>query len=174
MNFYRPQLNLQQPKWQKTLNVFSYTLFIIASLVSIISLFSLPAEVPIHFNFAGEADNYGSKYFLLLLPIITIITFLPLEALERKPHLHNYMAQLNETNVQDYYALSTATVNLVKNGTVIVFALLQFEILLQAFETNFVIGPLLIILIALLIFGPIVWNVIQSKKLSKKYKGESI
>lgn len=28
----------------------------------------LPAEVPMHFNLAGEADRYGSKSELLLLP----------------------------------------------------------------------------------------------------------
>jgi len=40
---------------------------------------SLPQEVPIHWNALGEIDGYGSKYTLLLLPILmpglTYLTF---------------------------------------------------------------------------------------------------
>ena len=174
MNNYRPVIKLQQPKWQNSLNVFSYTLFIIASIVSMISLFFLPAEVPIHFNLAGEVDNYGSKFFLLLLPIITIVTILPLEVVERKPHLHNYMATLTEENVKDYYALSITTVNLLKNGVLVIFALLQFEILLQAFAYKFVFGAFFIVLVSIIVIAPIVWNIIASKKIAKKYKKAGI
>jgi uncharacterized membrane protein len=34
---------------------------------------SLPETVPTHFNFAGEADSFGSKHILWMLPVIATI-----------------------------------------------------------------------------------------------------
>ena len=129
---YRPKLDLPRTRIQKVANIVGYGVFIIGIIYSIIYLPSLPAEVPIHFNIGGEVDGWGSKYTLLLLPFIGIVSFLALEAVEKRPHIHNYPSSLDENNVYQHYALSIRTANLVKNGTLVIFGLLQFEIVQSA------------------------------------------
>ena len=35
----------------------------------------IPEEVPMHFNAAGEIDRWGSKWWLLMLPVITWLVY---------------------------------------------------------------------------------------------------
>lgn len=42
-------------------------------LATILMLAYLPDKIPAHYNFAGEVDRYGSKFELLILPILTIV-----------------------------------------------------------------------------------------------------
>ena len=88
----------------------------------------LPEEVPIHFNGAGEVDNYGSKWSLLLVPMISVGLFALLEFLERHPEWHNYPGRLNETNAPQFYQSSRELLNRVKNLSLLLMAYTQWEI----------------------------------------------
>lgn len=44
----------------------------IAWLVSVYP--GLPEEIPIHFNFRGEADDWGSRGMLIAIPIVALLT----------------------------------------------------------------------------------------------------
>lgn len=164
MKEYRPEILLPKTTLQKVANVIGYGVFIIGILYSIVSLPTLPSVVPIHFNFAGEADGWGSKYVLLGLPFIGVVTVLALEAIEKRPHLHNYPHYLNEGNVRQFYAMSIRTLNLVKNGTLIIFGLMQIEIVQTAKEAQFTFGSLVIIIVVAL-FIPIAWHIYSSIQL---------
>lgn len=129
---YRPEILFKRTYFQKICNLIGYGVFIIGVIVSIVSLAFLPDSVPIHFNFVGEADGWGSKYFILLLPLIGLITTLGIESLENKPHMHNYPARINESNVEQFYKLSIRSMNLMKNAMLIVFGLLMFDIIITA------------------------------------------
>ena len=122
-------------------------------------------KVPIHFNFAGEADGWGSKYVLLVLPLIGIVTVLALEAVEKRPHIHNYPHYVNETNVRQFYAVSVRTSNLIKNGTLLIFSLLQIEIVQSAKEAQFIFGSTLVGIILVALFVPIGWHIYSSIQL---------
>ena len=41
--------------------------------VTLLVLRELPAEIPAHYNFAGNVTRYGSKYELLILPVILLL-----------------------------------------------------------------------------------------------------
>ncbi|REB08669.1 DUF1648 domain-containing protein [Sporosarcina sp. BI001-red] len=88
----------------------------------------LPEEVPIHFNAAGEVDNYGSKWALLLVPLISVGLFALLEFLERHPEWHNYPKRLNEVNAPRFYQSSRELLNRVKNLSLLLMTYTQWEI----------------------------------------------
>lgn len=162
---YRPEISLPKTTLQKIANGVGYGVFIIGVLYSIVSLATLPSDVPIHFNFAGEADGWGSKYVLLLLPFIGIVTVLALEALEKRPHFHNYPHYMNEVNVRQFYEVSVRTSNLIKNGTLLIFGLAQIEIVQSAKEAQFTFGSILVGIIVVALFVPIVWHIYSSVQL---------
>lgn len=166
----RPKIEIETTSMQKILNIIGYTIFIASAIVSLMYLPSLPDTVPIHFNLAGEADGWGSKYILLLLPFIGIITLLPMESLEKKPHLHNYPSSMNEHNMKQYYAISMRTMNLVKNGTLVLFGLLQIEMVLAALESEFSFGITFIVIIVVLLFLPMIWHFMSIRQVNKETK----
>lgn len=166
MNDYRPKLELPRTRMQKVANIVGYGVFIIGIIYSIINLATLPQEVPIHFNIAGEVDGWGSKYILLLLPFIGIVTLLALEALEKRPHVHNYTStNINENNVYQHYELSIRTCNLVKNGTLVFLGLLQIEIVQSAKQASFTFGNFLLGILVVLLVLPIIWHITSLIKL---------
>ncbi len=60
----------------------------------------LPDQIPGHFNGLGEVDRWGSKYEIIILPIIGVFIFALMSLLEKAPHMHNYPKRLNENNVR--------------------------------------------------------------------------
>ena len=159
MHEYRPEISLPKTSLQKIANIIGYVMFIGCTIYSLVNLAILPSEVPIHFNLAGEADGWGSKYVLLILPLIGLFSILALEAVEKRPHMHNYPAHINETNVHQFYGISVRTTNLVKNGVLLTFGLLQLEMVQSAKEASFAFGSLLLPLVLVAVFVPIVWHI---------------
>ncbi|MHC1722346.1 MAG: SdpI family protein [Aminipila sp.] len=54
-------------------NLKTWVLFIIAIIVACVTLPNLPEKIPMHFNMAGEIDNYGSKYTIFLAPVLILL-----------------------------------------------------------------------------------------------------
>ncbi len=57
----------------KKLYVINYILVALILIGTAVLLFFTPDTVPVHYNFAGEADRFGSKYESLVLPIISVV-----------------------------------------------------------------------------------------------------
>ncbi|MER2000695.1 MAG: DUF1648 domain-containing protein, partial [Lysinibacillus sp.] len=54
----------------KIFNIIALATLLSGVLLIIIYWSKLPDTVPIHFNIKGEADGWGSKYTLIILPFI--------------------------------------------------------------------------------------------------------
>ena len=57
----------------KKLYLILYFLIIICILGTSLLLSVMPDIVPIHYNFAGEVDRFGSKYEFLIMTLITLV-----------------------------------------------------------------------------------------------------
>ena len=61
-----------------------YWLVLIAPLGLMLSLMpNIPSVIPLHYNFSGEVTRYGSKYEMLILPVIGIAIAVTLNLLSR-------------------------------------------------------------------------------------------
>lgn len=92
------------PKYRKIFSAILIVTFI-SAVMQICFLPTLPDTIPIHWNAAGEADSYGSKWFVLLfaaLPFITVglMRFIP----KIDPKRENYEKHM------DVYVISTVLV----------------------------------------------------------------
>lgn len=126
-NPYRPKLFLPKTTTEKLADAFGIALIIYSIGFIFFHWSTLPLEVPTHFNAKGVADGWGSKYQLLILPIIAFSLFVMLEIVERKPHLHNYPARLNEQNVQQFYRTSRQMLNYMKNICMLLFTYISIR-----------------------------------------------
>lgn len=124
---YRPIINLPKAKREKVWDCLGGGVFL-ASIVYIIVMWGkLPDEIPGHFNGAGEVDRWGTKIELFILPFIGLLLWVLMGLLEKVPHLHNYPARLNESNVERFYLNSRKLLNEIKNICLMIFALISFQ-----------------------------------------------
>ena len=54
------------------MKILKWSLCILTVLATIVALFVLPDSVPVHFDISGTPDRWGSKYELLILPVVLI------------------------------------------------------------------------------------------------------
>lgn len=63
----------------------------------------LPDKVPGHFNGAGVIDRWGSKYELIVIPIVSVFLFLGISLMEKYPDAWNTGVKVTEENKERVY-----------------------------------------------------------------------
>lgn len=107
----------------KKLYVALYAVLLISVIGTVILLRLSPDRIPVHYNFAGEADRIGSKYESLVWPGFTVIMgafFLLMARIPRKK---------GESNNEKVVLITGVS-------TIILFALLGFYFMLRALRYN--------------------------------------
>lgn len=84
------------------------TVLIIAMVVYAITNFtSLPAEIPMHFNAAGEADGWGNKAVLFFVPGVCVFLFFMMNIIGTlKPSTYNFPVTLTKENARGQVELA--------------------------------------------------------------------
>jgi uncharacterized membrane protein len=84
----------------------------------------LPDIIPQHFNARGEADGFGSKMMLWILPGIGAALYIFMSVLSRRPHLFNYNFKITPENAERQYRLAIQLVRILKVMVMSLFAYL--------------------------------------------------
>lgn len=106
----RPRIKIKNTFLDYLLEIVS-----LACLMGIIILFLLywikfPNIIPIHYNISGEADSFGSKWILLILPIAGIFTYFGMTFLNKYPHIFNFPVEVTDQNVFQLYKIGKRTI----------------------------------------------------------------
>lgn len=162
---YRPILKLPKTKSEKIWDYIGGSAFIVSIIYIILLWGKIPSEIPGHFNGLGEVDRWGSKIELFILPFIGLFLWIVLGLLEKAPHMHNYPARLNESNVRAFYLNSRKILNEVKNLCLILFAFISIQMVRIGLDEANSIGwwflPVIIIGTAI----PIIKGIIATAKI---------
>jgi hypothetical protein len=112
---------MERPRIKIRLTALDYMLEITAllSVLAIIVLYIIyrikaPEIVPIHYNIRGEVDGYGSADTLIMLPILSILTYVGMTILNKYPHIFNFPTVVTEQNALRLYKIATRTVRWLK------------------------------------------------------------
>ncbi len=123
---------------------------------------SLPATIPTHFNAKGEADGWGSKGMIWLLPSITII-MVPMMLLLRKfPWLSNTPIKINVENAELQYGLIVRLLSLLACAVSILFTVLVFDTISIARGGTSLLGWMFLPIILFATIAPIIWYFIAA------------
>ncbi len=87
----------------------------------------LPDTIPIHFNMSGQADGFGSKGSIWILPLVGFILYVGLSVLVRYPHHFNYAAQIKSQNAKQQYRSATGLIRFLNLLITAVFAYLSIS-----------------------------------------------
>lgn len=102
----RPTLEIPPSALERALDGLSLLGVVIAWGVTLWSWQSLPDQIPIHFNLAGEVDGWGRRQSILNLPAVATVLPLLLWVLRRFPDAFNYPWPITLENAADQYGLA--------------------------------------------------------------------
>lgn len=162
----RPKLNLKKTPLELTLNGVTLVLFM-CSIIYLLSVWStLPDESPAHYDALGEVDRWGSRWEMLITPIIGMLLWAGMTVLEKYPHLYNYI-NLTKDNVRGQYLNARLMLNVIKNIMTLVFAYINWKDVQIALGYHHSLGPWFMPGFFILLFVPIGYFIIRSFRISK-------
>jgi uncharacterized membrane protein len=115
----------------------------------------LPEKVPTHFNFSGEADRFGDKATLLLLPLVSILVYGVLSVIVRYPEAFNYPWRFGADKMARQRELAIMLILCLKTELVWLFALIEWEAINTAFGRSSGLGKAFVPAAIAAIFGTI-------------------
>ncbi|WP_060679023.1 DUF1648 domain-containing protein [Virgibacillus halodenitrificans] len=140
-----PKVDFTVSKWNAVLNLLSL-FFIICSFIYVFTIYKeLPDQIPIHFNAAGDPDNWGSKATIILMPLIALILYVPLYFLSKHPHVFNYPFKVTEGNARSIYPLAQLFMTVINFEMVVMFTYLSFT--MAGNQLGEVFFPLIIVVL---------------------------
>ena len=123
---------------------------------------NLPTTIPIHFDAAGNADGFGSKGMIWLLPAIGVVMVPAMLFLRRFPWLSNVPFEITEENAAYQYGLIVRLLSLLACFVSLLFLLLVYDTLTIAFGGSSLLGWLFMPIFLTGIMGPIIWYFIAA------------
>ncbi|MGP4105614.1 DUF1648 domain-containing protein [Virgibacillus sp. L01] len=129
---HHPKIEVPATKWEDFLNILSVIL-LICSIVFVVQAYnSLPEQVPTHFNAKGEADAWGNKGTVLLMPAIAFVSFIIMYFVTKAPHRFNYMVKVTEENAPRLYTLARTFMAVINFEMVAIFSYITWAMVQSA------------------------------------------
>ena len=118
------------------MKILKWILCVITVISTILMLFVLPDTVPVHFDINGMADRWGSKFELLLLPIVLIACAFLLDPLK----ISYINKAKNTTNEKDKaeHLTNAKVLNITSVITMFLFAIMNF---ITLYNTYIIVYP---------------------------------
>src|SRR5699024_2302230 len=111
-----------------------------------------------------EVDRWGSKWEMIIMPIIAFIMWVSMTVLERYPHVYNYPKLTKETVVAQYMN-ARLMLNVLKNIIVLLFVYVTWKDIQVALGNSEAIGQWFLPFFFIVIFGPMIFFIVRSLRL---------
>ncbi|MBY7144140.1 DUF1648 domain-containing protein [Virgibacillus sp. NKC19-3] len=164
----QPNINVPASMWEKFFHFVAFILMIMMVVYAIFMYSQLPDEVPIHFNAAGEADNWGGKGAIFTLPLISIPMFMVLFFLGKAPHVHNYPVKVTKGNAPKLYRESRLLLATINVEVAVIFTFLTWE-MAQSAQGNGTLGVWMIILSTIVPLVTVGYFLLRMNRLKKEW-----
>jgi uncharacterized membrane protein len=160
----RPKINPALSSLDTALEKISGAGLIILWVIAVIFFIKLPENIPVHFNYAGTPDNYGSKFTLFILPVVATCVFALLTILGKRPWILNYTAAITEENAAQQYTYSTRLLRVMKTIVVFVICLIIVLMYLNVIGKMKGLGVWFVPFIVIVFISPTVYYLIKSMR----------
>lgn len=160
----RPVLEIPKTQLEKSLHIFSFILVGLMLLLSILSWNDLPDKIPIHFNIFGDADRWGGKASILILPIVGFFVFKLTFLLGKAPHMLNYPVKITKENAARVYLEARRMLVLINFEISMMLTFLHVDIVLNVYK-KMGFGSWMMPVFFILLFGTIGISIYRIVKL---------
>lgn len=138
--------------YQRILNLFSFLLFLGLFLYPSLIWSKIPEEIPTHYNFAGEADAFGSKTSVLIPSLIGGILYGLLIFVGHFPSIWNVPVKITAENKDWVYRNVKSLLSTMNFLIMLVYFYINYQSLSQKNLNPILIAGLLIFLFASIFF----------------------
>ncbi|KRU27488.1 hypothetical protein VT91_25810 [Clostridium sporogenes] len=152
-------MKIKNNKYDIIINFLSLLCLVGTVIFLIISWKTIPAEIPGHYNAAGEVDKIIDKNSLIVLLVVGWIMFIGLSIVEKFPQIWNTGIQVTEQNKEKVYRILKTMI-----GTIKLLVTLVSSYLTLHSVTGENLSPLFSPVFLILMFGPIVFSIFQLVK----------
>lgn len=128
----RPVLDLSKSSAERWLDAAAWLFVTLGFALALGHYPDLPQQIPTHFNAANEADKFGSKNTIFLLPVISLALVAGLTFLARFPHKFNYINKITPDNAAFEYRRMRTMLRAVNALTGLLFLVITWDILQAA------------------------------------------
>lgn len=125
----RPILNMQRTPLQKWMNILSLLIIGATTIYLILNFATLPKEIPVHFNFRGDIDNWAPKGSIFILWGIGILIYILNTRTQLIPHKFNYIVEITEVNAEKQYQLGVRMMTILNLELMMIIAYLHWAII---------------------------------------------
>ena len=120
---------------------------------------NIPAEIPTHFDLYGNADDFGSKKDIIMLPIFTWIMLGVMSLVELCPGAWNTGVKVTPENSARVYGIIKGMLVWVKFIVMLIFVLMT---IFSALSKSLPVWLLPVEMV--LIFGTVIFNIVRLYK----------
>ena len=152
-------MKIKKNKYDIIINFLSLLCLVGTVVFLIISWKTIPAEIPGHYNAAGEVDKVTDKSSLIVLLIVGWIIFIGLSVVEKFPQIWNTGVQVTEQNKEKIYRILKNMI-----GTIKLLVALMFSYLTLYSATGKSLPLLFTPVFLILMFGSIALFIFQLVK----------
>jgi uncharacterized membrane protein len=158
----RPKIKLKRKSFDWVLEFVAFAFLVILISLPLIYLKNLPETIPVHFNAAGQPDDYGSLSSLWFLPLTGAFMYLMFTILEGFPQIYNYPVQITPENAVIQYRLATRLIRILKTVILFTFSIISFQTIKTATGGAAGLGKAFLPVFLMLTFAPIIIYLVQS------------
>jgi uncharacterized membrane protein len=160
----RPKIKIKRTPADNVFEVAGWLFMVTVWVYTITTYANLPATIPTHYNGAGQADDFGDKITIFILPIITTVIFVGLTMLNKFPYIFNYPTTITPSNALRQYTFATRMIRYLKFIIVLVLGLISFNTIQNANSNTKGLGIWFLPCIMGLIFIPLLYFIVKSFK----------
>lgn len=136
--------------------IVALTLLVLLWFVTFWAYFNLPQTIPVHFNFKGNTDRYGSKSNLFILAIIATVIYVGLTLLPRNLKHFNFPDKKAKENTTDQIVLAGNVFMYLKIIILLIFLVLILLTCFVSLKLADGIGGWIYVLLAVLFLPTII------------------
>jgi len=167
----RPRINIQLDPIDWVVKFIGIVGLITLIALPVIYFNALPDIIPVHFGFNGQADGFGTKDVIWIMPLLGSMLYLAMSLLNKHPHIFNYRQKVTEDNAERLYRTATKMMRILNALVACIFAYMTFATIQTALGNQNGLGGMFIIIFLILIFG---FTGYFSYKMNKQGKSQTI
>lgn len=152
-------MKIKRRKLDIILNILCLIILFSTVLFLAVAWSKIPDKVPMHYDFTGNIDRWGSKLEIITLPIIAWIMYIFITIIERFPQVWNTGVKVTEENKERVYSTLLNLISTMKFIIVGVFMYLTVNTALNL-ELSVWFLPIFI----LIIFGNLLYWLLKLLK----------
>jgi uncharacterized membrane protein len=158
----RPKIKLDLKTTDRVLEILGWLSVLAIWILTLTSYQNLPQTVPIHYNFVGEADGFGDKTTILILPLFASLLFVAITILNKFPHAFNYPTTITKENALVQYTNATRLLRYLKFIIVFIFGLIYLQIVRDSNGLSNGLGIWFLPITLFLIFIPLIYFLVKA------------